>query len=237
VTSKADPASRHQGIGFKVGRAFAAEDPVARWATVLSMAANNAIYLNVRLVEGDLPPELNMYYFRLLAAHFFEAARWLGETRASWPEIDRFVNSLDAANQERFEKIADFASQRNRFYANLSRSRSTLFHYPTMHPDRDAAGAEELANAMREVADADGWIESGEDYASFRATFADDVALQFLSTDNQETEELMEELRGPVFELVEFTEAVLLAHLKSLDLDATIVWKKGEPRPEIPDPS
>lgn len=90
---------------------------------------------------------------------------------------------------------------------------------------------------MREVADADGWIEGGDEYSTFRFTFADDIALQFLSTSDQETRELMEELRGPVFELVEFTEAVLLAHLETLDLDATIIWKKGDPRPDIPGPS
>jgi len=234
MTSKADPQSRHRGIGFKVGDVFSAEDPIARWATVLAMATNNTIYLNVRLIEGDLPPELSMYYFRLLAAHFFEAAKWLTDTRSTWPEIDRFIDSLDPANQERFDRIAEFASQRHPFYENLSRSRSTLFHCPTMHPARDAAGAEELANAMREVAEADGWIEGGDDYASFRVTFADEVALQFLSTSNQENQEIMEELRGPVFELVEFAEAVLLAHLKTVDKDATIIWETGQPRPEIP---
>ncbi len=27
------------------------------------MAANNTIYLNVRIIEDDLPPELDLYYF------------------------------------------------------------------------------------------------------------------------------------------------------------------------------
>lgn len=234
MTSKADPQARHRGIGFKIGKVFSADDPIGRWSTVLAMAANNTIYLNVRLIEGNLPPELSMYYFRLLVAHFFEAAQWLSDTRSTWPQVDQFIDSLNGAHQQRFDRIAEFGSQRHRFYANLSRSRATLFHYPTMHPDRDAAGAEELANAMREVADADGWIEGGSDYASFRATFADEVALQFLSTSDQENQEIMEELRGPVFELVEFAEAVLLAHLKTVDPTATTIWEKGQPRPEIP---
>src|SRR5215207_905701 len=105
MSSKADPESRHRGIGFKVGDAFPAADPIARWATVLSMAANNAIYLNVRIIEGDLPPELNLYYFRLLAAHFFEAAMWLQQTRKTWPEVDGLISSLDEASQERYENV------------------------------------------------------------------------------------------------------------------------------------
>jgi DNA-binding XRE family transcriptional regulator len=234
ASSKADPAARHRGIGFKIGDVFSADDPIARWATVLAMAANNTIYLNVRLIEGDLPPELSMYYFRLLVAHFFEAADWLKKTRATWPQVDELINSLSNKDQQRYEHIVAFASQEHRFHENLQRSRSTLFHYPVMHPDREASGAEELANAMREVVDLPSWIEGGEDYASFRATFADEIALQFLSDSNEENEEIMEDLRQPVFELVEFAEAVLLAHLKTVPKDKTTIWKKAELRPEIP---
>jgi hypothetical protein len=127
-----------------------------------------------------------------------------------------------------------FAGQRHRFYENLKRSRSTLFHYPVMHPGREEAGLEELANALSVAADAPGWIEGGVDYASFRAAFADQVSLQFLSEDNEELKALMVELRQPVFELVQFTEAVLLKHLLTLPTEATVVWDAGESRPRIP---
>src|SRR5580700_4617310 len=46
--SKSHPDSRNRGIGFKIGDAFPADDPIARWTTALAMAANDAIYLNVR---------------------------------------------------------------------------------------------------------------------------------------------------------------------------------------------
>lgn len=234
ASSKADPEARYRGIGFKIGDVFSADDPIARWATVLAMAADNTIYLNVRLIEGNLPSELSIYYFRLLVAHFFEAADWLKKTRATWPQVDELINALGKKNQQRYERIVAYAGQRHRFYGNLRRSRATLFHYPEMHPDREAAGAEELANAMREAAALPGWIEGGEDYASFRATFADEVALQFLSDSNEESKEMMEDLKQPVFELVEFAEAVLLAHLKSVAKDKTVIWKAGESRPTIP---
>jgi transcriptional regulator with XRE-family HTH domain len=213
IESKADPTARDQGIGFRIGDAFPADDPI---------------------IEGDLPPEQNLYYFRLIAGHFFEIATWLKETRKTWPEINALVDSLDENAQERYANIVAFASQKHPLHKRLGESRSTLFHYPTMHPEREAAGAEELANAMREAMDAEGWIEGGDDYATFRAAFADEVALQFLATSDEETEEIMEALRGPVFELVELTEAVLLAHLKTLPADATVIWEKGDPRPELP---
>jgi hypothetical protein len=233
MTSKAHPDARHRGIGFKIGDAFAADNPIARWATVLGMAANNTIYLNVRIIEGDLPPELNLYYFRLLAAHFFEAAEWLKETRGTWPEIDKLIKSLDKDAQARFESIVAYASQSHPLHTRLRRSRMTLFHYPTIHPAREEAGIEELANAMREAKELPGWIEGGEDYASFRFSFADEVAVQFLTEGDEATREVMEDLRENVFELVRFAEAVLLEHLKTVPPDKTVVWEKGKPRPEV----
>ena len=231
--SKADPDARHRGIGFRIGDAFPADDPIARWATVLSIAANDTIHLNIRLIEGDLAEEQSIYYFRLVAAHFFEAAVWLKSTRKTLPEVDELITSLDDAARQRYERIVGFASQRHRFFDNLKRSRSTLFHYPVVHPGREQAGEEELANAMRSAADLPGWIEAGEEYATFRAEFADQIAVQLLSEDEQETKELMEELRDPVFDLVLFSEAVLFKYLTGLPAEVITIWEPGEKRPEM----
>jgi hypothetical protein len=230
--SKAHPDARHRGIGFRIGDAFPADDPIARWVTVLSIAANDTIYLNIRLIEGDLAEEQSIYYFRLVAAHFFEAAVWLKSTR-TLPEVDALITSLDDAARERYERIIGFASQRHRFFDNLKRSRSTLFHYPVIHPGREQAGEEELANAMRTAADLPGWIEGGEEYSTFRVEFADQIAVQLLSENEEETKELMEELRGPVFDLVLFCEAVLFEYLTALPPEVTTVWEPGEERPAI----
>lgn len=101
-----------------------------------------------------------------------------------------------------------------------------------MHPEKEKAGAEELANALDDAKGLDGWIEDGGHYATFRATFADTVALRFLSGSEEETVELADQLQGSVFELVEFTTAVLLAQLKRTPAHKTRLWRTGEPRPE-----
>lgn len=233
MASKADPASRNRGIGFKIGDVFPADEPVARWTTVLAMATNNTIYLNVRLIEGDLPPELSTYYFRLLAAHFYEAATWLVKTRGRWPEIDSFVAALDADAQQRYASVVAFAQPSHPHHEVLKRSRVTLFHYPDMVQGKEKAGQEELANAMSEAKDLDGWIEGGSEYASFRATFADEIAVQLLSPSTAETEQLMEDLREPVFDLVKFTEKALYGHLISKDPNLTTVWSAGTPKPDL----
>jgi hypothetical protein len=234
MTSKADPASRSRGIGFRIGDIFSADDTIARWATVVAMAANNTIYLNVRMIEGDLPPELHTYYFKLLAGHFFEAADWLMKSRKLNADVDRFVSGLDQEAQDRYERIVALASQKHPLHDRLRRSRATLFHYPDIHPDKHNAGAEELGAALEEAKDLEGWIEGGEDYASFRATFADEVALQFLAKSEAEMRDVIEQLRDPVFELVEFAEAVLLAHLKRKSPLKTTIWGRGQARPKVP---
>lgn len=232
--SKAHPDARHRGIGFKIGDAFPADSTVARWVTALAMGTNYSVYLNVRLVEGDLPPEANLYYFRLIAGHFLEAAKWLQATRKKIPEVDEFISGLAAEHQARYENVVAFASQKHPLHNRLKESRSTHFHFPEINVDKDAAGREELANAMREAASLEGWIEDGKDYASFRAAFADEIAVQFVATNDEETAEILNGLHGPVFELVEFTAAALLAYLKTLPKKTTIIWEEGKIRPRVP---
>ncbi|MCW2783370.1 MAG: hypothetical protein JWR35_3821 [Marmoricola sp.] len=217
ATSKLDPRARDRGLRFRIGDAFPADDPIARWATVVSMAINDTIYVNVRMIEGDLPPELDLYYFRLVAGHFIEVCTWLAETPAQWPEVQTFLDGLPDDARNMLAELQAFASQRHPLHSTLTRSRNTLFHYPTLHPARDEAGVEELANAMREASDLHSSLESGKDWASFRARFADEVAVQFVSTDQAKTRELFDSLQGPMFSLVEFGQAVLLEHLKRLD--------------------
>jgi hypothetical protein len=232
--SLAHPDARYRGLGFKIGRVFPADDPLARWATVLAMAANHSIYLNVRLIEGDLPPELNLYYFRLVAAHFFEASDWLRRTPETWPEVREFIASLEEEQQAQYGRLTAFSKQNHPLHHALRRSRVTLFHYPEMHPGREQAGQEELANALEKAAELDGWIEGGQEYASFRASFADEVSLQFLGEEQDALEAVMMALREPVFELVVFAEAVLLEQLKRSDPLDVVVWSEHEDRPAIP---
>jgi hypothetical protein len=84
---------------------------------------------------------------------------------------------------------------------------------------------------MRAAADVCSSIEMGEDYASFRAVFADEIGVKFVAETDDAAEEILEQLREPVFELVRFAEAALLAQLKRAPLDATELWNPGDERP------
>jgi hypothetical protein len=215
--SKLGPAARDRGLRFRIGDAFPADDPIARWATVVSMAINDTVYVNVRMIEGDLPPELDLYYFRLVAGHFIEVCTWLAETPAQWPEVQTFLGDLPDDAREKLIELQSYASQTHPLHQTLTRSRNTLFHYPTLHPARDEAGVEELANAMRDASNLESSIEGGREWASFRARFADEIAVQFVGASESETRELLDGLQAPMFSLVEFGEAVLLQYLQQLD--------------------
>jgi hypothetical protein len=234
--SKTDADARTRSLRFRIGDVFDANDPIARWVTVLAMAMNNTIYVNVRLIEGDgqsaagqvLPPELNLYYFRLLASHFYEAVTWLRDTRRCWPEINAFIGSLDPRFQHHYEVLVAFADSNHVLHQQLRRCRMSMFHYPRMNQDRERRGIEDLANAMREAADIETAIEGGEDYASFRATFADEISTQFLAPTFEEAKQVFEGLQQPMIELVEFGEAALLAHLKRIDTKKIVADEAAE---------
>ena len=212
-----DPASRDRGLRFRIGDAFPSDDPIARWATVLGMAINNTVYVNIRIIEGELPPELHVYYFRLVAAHFFESCVWLEDTPRHWPQVAEFLHELSQDSLDKLERLQGFAKQDHPQHERLRRLRNTMFHYPEMHPSKERAGIEELAKALHDARDVVSSIEGGLEYASFRASFADEVTVQFVSPDDEGIKTLLEELSGPMFELIEFGEQVLLAHLKRID--------------------
>ena len=132
-------------------------------------------------------------------------------------------NSLPDSAHEQYGRLVTFASQTHPLHNALKLSRATLFHYPEMHPAREAAGQEELANAMDAAADLRSSIAAGDDYASFRALFADEIALQFIARESAETDQLLGQLQTPMFDLVHFTEHVLLEHLKRCPPEVTTV--------------
>ena len=57
-----------------IGEAFPANDVLARWVMVLSIARNDLALATERIVRANEDDDgTNMHWQRLLAAHFFEA--------------------------------------------------------------------------------------------------------------------------------------------------------------------
>lgn len=82
-----------QIVGYRfprIGDVFPADDPVARYLVVVSIALNDVLAATKRLIEGlekDLPPHDNVYAMRLAASHIWEMLKFLEETESEWPEV------------------------------------------------------------------------------------------------------------------------------------------------------
>src|SRR4051794_34556137 len=91
-------------LRFKIGAAFPADEPVARYVTGLAMICNDwlrfmgdfAILAEASRAEGnDEAAARHVAIFRLQAALLHEAARFATTGQRKFPEIARFVDQLD----------------------------------------------------------------------------------------------------------------------------------------------
>src|SRR3712207_5178630 len=94
---------------FKIGDAFPAGDPVARFITGLAMISNEWLRSITDLfsLEGDTPEEMGrrISLFRRQAALIHEAATFISDALRRFPEVSRFVDGLDAKARDGCERV------------------------------------------------------------------------------------------------------------------------------------
>jgi hypothetical protein len=217
---------RSREVRFKIGDAFPAEKPLARWAAVVAMALNDVLYVNSRIIDPDAPPEQHMFYLRLAASQSWEFAEFVRDTRRWWPEVDEFLASLPASVQADLETLLAPLQQSHPAHARLQRLRNMIFHYPQVHPHQAQRGVEPLEHAMREAAELEGQIVAGKRLGATRALFADEIAVNLMGTSHDVLVELLQILRPVVQALLRFCEAALNAYLRGLD-DSVFFRKEG----------
>src|SRR4051794_38237755 len=87
-------------IRFKIGEAFPANDPVARFITGLAMISNDWLRsMNDLLeLESDTPEEQGrrVSLFRRQAALVHEAATFITDARRMFHDVARFIDGLSA---------------------------------------------------------------------------------------------------------------------------------------------
>jgi len=135
--------------------------------------------------EGENPETrgVRLMLLRQQAAAYFEAMKFIAESRRQFPEIEAFVKDLGPDAQEYIASVEAGVDKRSPEYqAWLEGHRNVTSHYPVLHPAKHAAGDEEIANAMQRTA-ADGVhgrVTVGETDKSLRFHYADEVAVQLL---------------------------------------------------------
>ncbi len=89
-------------IRFKIGDAFPADDPVARFITGLGMISNDWLRLITDMVsdEDDSREGIGrrISLFRRQAALVHEAATFITDARRMFPAVASFVDGLDATH-------------------------------------------------------------------------------------------------------------------------------------------
>jgi hypothetical protein len=159
-----------------------------------------------------------VFSFRLQASAFFEASKFMRESVPRWPEIKRFISEVPDEAREQLKRVAGSTDRNSPDYigAWIERHRNVTFHYSEMHPERAAAGKEEISVALAQAADITSEIRLGENLISMRFPFADDVAVQWLP-DADHAESVLDVMRERVFDLVGFTEHAIDTYMSHLD--------------------
>jgi hypothetical protein len=213
-------------LTFNIGACFPADDPVARFLTILGMMSNDLLRLVSWLIddaddaedEADDRPGERVFSFRLQASAFFEASKFMRESVPRWPQINHFIEGLPDDAREQLGRAAGATDPSSDEYigAWIETHRNVTFHYSEMHPERAAAGKEEISVALAAASDMSSEIELGEILLSMRFPFADQVAVQWLP-DGDNAAYTLDLLRERVFDVVRFTEHAIYAYLSHLD--------------------
>jgi hypothetical protein len=200
-------------VSFKIGEAFPADDPVARFVTVVAMISNDWLRLfgEMTAVRGDDPEahaRLTLNY-RLQAALHYEAADFLRTARSNFPEVGAFINALPPAARLEFDEIVGGIDPESKQYHGrwLKENRNQIFHYSELN-QRKAVG-----KALIAAAEKSGSISYiTDELGSVRFWFADEVAIEWLSDATQD-EDRMEMLKEAVLATMRFAQRGMSVYL------------------------
>jgi hypothetical protein len=208
----------------RIGEVFPANEPVARFVTVVAMMSNDWVRLmEDMLALADDTPDVSarrVMSFRQQAALHDEAARFIADARRRFPQIDAFIQTLDQDAQNECEQITGGIDPESAHYHGdwLVDHRNVTFHYPEMHPDKAKHGKEEITEAMKAASELEGTISFGQGMGSVRFGFADQIAVQWLP-DVENEGHLISTLREAVMALARFAQRAVGAYLESRPAD------------------
>lgn len=207
-------------LRLTIGGAFPAEDPVARFVTVIAMMSNDVLRLldlliNVDDADGDAGG-LRVMLFRYQAALLHEAAAFITSARTWFPAIDAFVAGLPEDGRAAYEQVAGATDPRAPQHLEgwVEAHRNVTFHYPEMHPDKAAHGEEELMNALADAAGLESYIVVDRRVGDVRFAFADEVATQLLP--KEMPPDRVAVLREAVLAVNAFAMSVMQAHISRM---------------------
>ena len=206
-------------IRFKIGDAFPASDPVARFITGLAMISNDWLRSldHMFKLEGDTPEEKGrrVSLFRRQAALVHEAATFITDARRMFPQVATFIDGLEVKARDDCEHVIGAVDTGSVHYLGgwLEEHRNVTHHYPKMHSAAAEHGKEEMANALAAAADIESTIDSGQRFGDARFRFADEVGVQLLPP--LEDPSWVERLRDTAMALAELAQRAAQTYLEA----------------------
>jgi hypothetical protein len=169
-------------LRFVIGHAFPADEPIARFVTVLAQAHNDFVRVFERMsnanAESDAPEDqaIRILGLRLNAASHAEASAFVHDAMRRWPEIKRFVEGLEGEVRADLAHVMGVTDPKSdRYLRWLEPHRNVTFHYAEMHPLKAENDNEEIQTALRRARTSVGAITDTSHFGGVRFGFADEV--------------------------------------------------------------
>jgi hypothetical protein len=212
---------------FRIGDAFSADDPIARYLMRLSMALGDLRVAVEMAVRPEQESYERMYFVRLTASHLHEVALLFNPPDPTIPPVEDLIRAAvpasDKATRKQLrnlhrevkKKLAERLPLRPeaRLGREVKRLRNGFFHY-----HHDALNEPTLIEAMRQAADTESSYVVRE--RTLRANYADEVANRLMhpwAVDDEtwlawvhELHDRIIELMGTVSEFMHLAEATYL---------------------------
>jgi hypothetical protein len=204
---------------FNIGAACPADKAIARFVTVLGIVNNEwhrSMYLMNLTKEDPDGAGIRLQLTRSQAASLLEATKFITDSRKRFPEVEAFVNGLDADAQQNLDRLLAALDPNSLDFMDwLKDHRDVTNHFPKLHPAAYANGDEEIANALASAAPHTGTITTGETQAKERFGFADEVVVQLLPDIVTNPDEV-KKLAAARIALGAFVSAAIAAYMQGL---------------------
>lgn len=208
---------------FRIGDAFPADDPVARFVVAVAVVLNDTILSNTLFVDAAEEEHAyrRLYFFSLASSHLYEAAEIFLRAHREWDEVRAFVEELEQERQEEFDRIKALAAPQAPWPGQrLKEIRNAFFHYLRLDRAAYDAGQLPLANGLQVAADLESSlvIEPGAVLSGIRARFGDQAVTSAMThdLDDGELERLIATCANLQGDLSRFAQAVVGRHIAEL---------------------
>lgn len=170
---------------FRIGDAYPADDPVARFLTALAMASNDVLRLLRWMRDtqgaGDEEKAVRLLSLRMQASALFEVSEYVVRCRRTWQEVSGFLSELGPDAAGYLDHVVGATTPgHGRYMGWLEAHRNVTFHYPRLQREAAVHDAEEMQNALRSAADLSSTIVEPGPPLELRYHYADEVGVQLL---------------------------------------------------------